>query len=397
MQAVISLKNGYPQQNSQMKIVSVFAIIASAAFSVSSLPTVPLPYQYCTSSGCTSRSTHIVGDISGNGDLTGVSTSGNSLTITGSNRVYLVNPAGSAYEPFYLKNRQFTFTIDSSQVPCGNNAAMYFTAMPLGDSIGSGYCDGQKACNEMDCIEANIGGQQFTPHPCIHADQSNSGTDCSTWGYGANTHARTDIGPGSSYTIDTTKPYTVTTFFPTDTGTDSGTLQTVSQTFTQGANTVNIGTITEANFLTLQSSNEYGGGMTAMSHGLDEGMVFILSLWGTANSGDMDWLDYSSSNAKCNSLKGLSTPTAIFSNFILSPLGGGTTNAPSTTTKTTTTTTAAAKTTQAAATTAKATSATANSSCSTKWGQCGGQGWTGPTCCVSSVCTFGNAYYSQCL
>ncbi|CAA7260315.1 unnamed protein product [Cyclocybe aegerita] len=32
------------------------------------------------------------------------------------------------------------------------------------------------------------------------------------------------------------------------------------------------------------------------------------------------------------------------------------------------------------------------------WGQCGGQGWTGPTTCASgSVCTFSNQWYSQCL
>lgn len=36
--------------------------------------------------------------------------------------------------------------------------------------------------------------------------------------------------------------------------------------------------------------------------------------------------------------------------------------------------------------------------CSSLYGQCGGTGWTGATCCESgSVCTFGNAYYSQCL
>ncbi|PPR05310.1 hypothetical protein CVT26_011569 [Gymnopilus dilepis] len=32
------------------------------------------------------------------------------------------------------------------------------------------------------------------------------------------------------------------------------------------------------------------------------------------------------------------------------------------------------------------------------WGQCGGQGWTGPTTCAAgSTCTFSNPYYSQCL
>jgi len=37
-------------------------------------------------------------------------------------------------------------------------------------------------------------------------------------------------------------------------------------------------------------------------------------------------------------------------------------------------------------------------SCSAVYGQCGGQGWTGATCCATgSVCTFSNTYYSQCL
>ncbi|KAK6352960.1 hypothetical protein TWF696_004951 [Orbilia brochopaga] len=39
-----------------------------------------------------------------------------------------------------------------------------------------------------------------------------------------------------------------------------------------------------------------------------------------------------------------------------------------------------------------------NGSCSSKWGQCGGIGWTGPKCCQSgSTCNAQNAYYSQCL
>ncbi|KAH6914435.1 acetyl xylan esterase [Coprinopsis sp. MPI-PUGE-AT-0042] len=36
--------------------------------------------------------------------------------------------------------------------------------------------------------------------------------------------------------------------------------------------------------------------------------------------------------------------------------------------------------------------------CAAKWGQCGGQGYTGPTCCASgSTCTKSNDWYSQCL
>ncbi|TPX15848.1 uncharacterized protein E0L32_000182 [Thyridium curvatum] len=37
-------------------------------------------------------------------------------------------------------------------------------------------------------------------------------------------------------------------------------------------------------------------------------------------------------------------------------------------------------------------------SCAAQWGQCGGQGWNGPTCCQSgSTCKASNQWYSQCL
>ena len=35
--------------------------------------------------------------------------------------------------------------------------------------------------------------------------------------------------------------------------------------------------------------------------------------------------------------------------------------------------------------------------CSPLYGQCGGLGWAGGLCCVSSTCTYSNPYYSQCL
>ncbi len=35
--------------------------------------------------------------------------------------------------------------------------------------------------------------------------------------------------------------------------------------------------------------------------------------------------------------------------------------------------------------------------CSALYGQCGGTGWAGATCCSSGTCKYGNAYYSQCL
>ncbi|KAL2194215.1 carbohydrate esterase family 5 protein [Corynascus similis CBS 632.67] len=36
-------------------------------------------------------------------------------------------------------------------------------------------------------------------------------------------------------------------------------------------------------------------------------------------------------------------------------------------------------------------------SCSALYGQCGGQGWNGPTCCSQGTCKAANQWYSQCL
>ncbi|KAJ3040995.1 hypothetical protein HDV00_010067 [Rhizophlyctis rosea] len=59
-----------------------------------------------------------------------------------------------------------------------------------------------------------------------------------------------------------------------------------------------------------------------------------------------------------------------------------------TTTRTTTTTTRPITTTTTAST----------ENCAAKYGQCGGQGFTGPTCCQGgSTCKVSNQYYSQCL
>lgn len=35
--------------------------------------------------------------------------------------------------------------------------------------------------------------------------------------------------------------------------------------------------------------------------------------------------------------------------------------------------------------------------CAPMWGQCAGQGWTGPACCSQGTCQAANQWYSQCL
>jgi len=50
-------------------------------------------------------------------------------------RTYMMN-SSSTYQMFKLKNKEFTFTVDVSNMPCGLNGALYFVEMP--EDGGSG-------------------------------------------------------------------------------------------------------------------------------------------------------------------------------------------------------------------------------------------------------------------
>ncbi|KAJ5606591.1 Endo-1-4-beta-xylanase [Penicillium lagena] len=55
-------------------------------------------------------------------------------------------------------------------------------------------------------------------------------------------------------------------------------------------------------------------------------------------------------------------------------------------------------TTKSSSTTTTTSSSSGSTSVAQHWGQCGGEGWTGPTVCASGyTCTFSNNWYSQCL
>ena len=70
-------------------------------------------------------------------------------------RVYLLDEDDSTYELFKLKNQEFTFDVDMSNLPCGLNGALYFVEMDAdggmsrfpgnkaGAKYGTGYCDTQ--------------------------------------------------------------------------------------------------------------------------------------------------------------------------------------------------------------------------------------------------------------
>jgi len=106
----------------------------------------------------------------------GVATKGDSLTMnqwlkaadgsytTVSPRLYLLAEDGNKYENFQLLNSELTFDVDVSKLPCGMNAALYFSEMEMdggrsalnqaGATYGTGYCDAQ--CPKLDFINGEV-------------------------------------------------------------------------------------------------------------------------------------------------------------------------------------------------------------------------------------------------
>jgi cellulose 1,4-beta-cellobiosidase len=189
------------------------------------------------------------------------------------------------YAMFYLKNREFSFEVDVSELYCGMNGAMYFTEMQAnggkgigsnnaGAKYGTGYCDAQcphdmkfidgeanvvdwttnpndksnnmgagkygACCAEMDIWEANSMASAFTPHTCSTeklyrcSDPLECGDNGSGYRYdGVCDKDGCDINPyrmgnedfygrGDHYAVNTLKPMTVVTQFLTNDGTDTG-------------------------------------------------------------------------------------------------------------------------------------------------------------------------------
>ncbi|KAF7717774.1 Endo-1,4-beta-D-glucanase [Penicillium ucsense] len=377
----------------------------------------------------------------------GVSTSGDALTMhqyvksngvygNASPRVYLLGSEGD-YVLMQLLGQELTFDVDMSTLPCGENGALYLSEMSGsggrneynkgGAAYGSGYCDAQcpselwkngtlvpggspYCCNEMDILEGNSRANAYTPHPC-------SADNCDKGGCGFNPYAQGKTnywGPGG--TVDTSKPFTITTQFITDDGTQTGTLKEIRRQYIQNGQVIanakssaGIDSITEPWCESVDSAATTFGGLTTMGKALGRGMVLIFSIWNDA-SGYMNWLD-SGSNGPCSSTEGNPSNIisqdpdthVVFSNIRWGDIGS-TFNAPggSGSTTTTTTTTAAITTTTKATTTTttktSSTTTTAGGATQTQWGQCGGQNWTGPTACVAgTTCKVQNPYYSQCL
>ncbi|KOS19511.1 Exoglucanase 1 [Escovopsis weberi] len=419
-------------------------------------------------------------------------------------RLYLM-ASETQYQEFQLANNEFTFDVDVSQLPCGLNGALYFVSMDAdggmskypgnkaGAKYGTGYCDSQcprdlkfingqgnvegwqpssnnpntgvgnhgSCCPEMDIWEANSISNAVTPHPCESQSQTmcngdNCGGTYSNDRYGGTCDPDgcdlnpyrlgnpTFFGPGSQFSVDTTKKFTVVTQFNS-----TGNSVTINRFYIQDGvkfetpNAKNLngysGNAIDSTYCAAEEA-EFGGnsfsskgGLPQMNKALLGNMVLVLSLWDDYAS-NMLWLDSTypvnatgqpgAARGSCSTSSGVpasveaQSPNSqvIYSNIRFGPIGstteqGASNPAPpasSSSHPAPPASTSHSSTPQPpASSTSKCTSppsstptqpGSGNGATQVHYGQCGGIGWTGPTVCESPyTCQVGNPYYSQCL
>jgi cellulase len=258
----------------------------------------------------------------------GVTTSGNAVTMyhyvqgrSVSPRIYLLDENTQEYVMFKLLNQELTVDVDFSQVPCGENGALYFSEMEAdggrsdtnkgGAAYGSGYCDAQCpslpwrngvpntarqgfCCPEMDILEANARANAFTPHPC-------NGNNCDKSGCGYNPYSqgkRNFWGPGM--TVDTSKPFTVVTQFQAN----GGSLSQITRKYIQNGRDIGGASGGGGDVITAGGCGSSGsfGGLAGMGQSLGRGTVLAMSIWND-NAQNMAWLD-SGTNGPCQSGEG---------------------------------------------------------------------------------------------
>jgi cellulose 1,4-beta-cellobiosidase len=291
----------------------------------------------------------------------GVTSDGADLSLgykTGNNvgsRTYLLDNE-THYKMFKLLNREFTFDVDVSKLPCGINGALYFSEMMAdggasefagnnaGAKFGTGYCDAQcphdikfingesntlewnttsamgkygSCCAEMDIWEANSQATAYTAHPCSldGPKRCESEKDCGESGFcdrpgcDLNTYRfgdKTFFGEGSSFAVDTTKPFTIVTQFITSDNTDTGDLVEIRRKYVQDGKMIETPELDvedkkynsiNTDFCTAQKKatgdkDEFGlrGGLKQMGKALGRGMVLVMSIWDDT-AVHMLWLD----------------------------------------------------------------------------------------------------------
>ncbi|KKY39577.1 putative glycoside hydrolase family 7 protein [Diaporthe ampelina] len=409
-------------------------------------------------------------------------------------RTYLME-SDTKYQMFTLLGNEFTFDVDVSNLPCGLNGALYFVSMDqdggaskyptnkAGAKYGTGYCDSQcprdlkfinglanaegwgastndpnaghgnygSCCSEMDIWEANSISTAYTPHPCGTVGQERCEGDncggtfatdryagtCDPDGCDFNSYRQentTFYGPGSGFTLDTTKKLTVVTQFLK--GSD-GNLGEIKRFYVQNGKVFensqsnvagNPGNSITTDYCDAQKTafgdtNIFAqkGGLAQMGKAVAAPMVLVLSVWDD-HAVNMLWLDSTfpvdkagspgAARGSCSTSSGVpaeiekSAPNSnvVYSNIKFGPIGS-TFNAPpssgnpgSSSSVSSSTSMVSTSTRTSTTTSSSPTTSAPSTNCQAKYAQCGGQGWTGTTCCASgSTCKVSNQYYSQCL
>ncbi|KAI1491198.1 family 7 glycosyl hydrolase [Biscogniauxia mediterranea] len=259
-------------------------------------------------------------------------------------RVYLLEEEGGTgernYEMLYLKSQEISFDVDVSKLVCGMNGALYLAEMnatgargelnPAGARYGTGYCDAQcpklpfinganiesrgSCCTEMDLWEANAFAAAFTGHTCSEPGQyacaggecgalgvcSKSGCEYNTYRLGN----KTFYGGGGDATVDTTRPFTVTTQFLTNTGDAAAgaILNEIRRLYVQDGRVIANAAVADPYMppgdsikmshcqASVAGTFENLGGLRQMGQALDRGMVLVGRIWND-DAAFMNWLD----------------------------------------------------------------------------------------------------------
>lgn len=326
-----------------------------------------------------------------------------------------------------------------------------WTPSPKDKNSGTGNIG--SCCSEMDIWEANSFAAAYTPHPCS-ADSATSciGTSCSgicdkagcdfnSW----RMSNQTFYGPG--LTVDTKSKITVITQFITDDKTNQGNLIQINRFYVQNGKVIpnslsstsgvdSVNSISD-NFCSQQKiafseHNDFAGlgGLKKMGAAFKAGMVLVMSIWDDHDENCL-WLDSDyplASNPRapgvnrgpCSRSSGL--PADLEKNFpnskvsfsnikwgelnstftgsdtVISGGSGETSSTSSAVESTKISSSATSSVSLPSTSTAPIASTSSTCGFSALFGQCGGQEWTGPTCCQSgSTCKVANQWYSQCL
>ena len=255
----------------------------------------------------------------------GVAANASALSLVHDQRAYIV---GACSEPlafsaalyattFKLLGSTLNFTVDLSTAGCACNVAFYLVSMPgygadnqpdAGE--GDGYCDandvGSQWCPEMDILEANTAAMAVTPHTCSPPTGKHY-SKCDKGGCSVNSYKQqaTLFGLGSSFMVDSRRPFVVSTSFPADA---TGQLAAITTIISQGV----------SSFMLRHTDANCGAGyLEGMTSPLAAGMVPAVSVWGDGGS-EMSWLDVPpcSANTACDA----ASAVGYFSGFSINKL-----------------------------------------------------------------------------